>query len=220
MVRAGEYVWSLVGFLRTTRVNHIAHFLLAPHTPDAAVGTLLADFYRGPIAAALPGEIAEAIALHRAVDGYTDRHRVTSAAKALFALGLRRYAGVALDLYFDHCLVRAWDQYARIPFPEFVGATYVRLMGGLDALYVPDRMRGMARAMYAEDWLGGYSEFDGVRRALGRLNDAIRHRFGREVDLLPLADELLRLEPELDVMFGELFPDVARLAENRLSEWG
>lgn len=197
-------------------MNHIAHFLLAPHTPDAAVGTLLADFYRGPIAATLPGEIAEAIALHRAVDGYTDRHPVTSQAKSLFAPGMRRYAGVALDLYFDHCLVRVWDQYATTPFPRFVGETCERLMDGLDALYVPDRMRRMARAMCAEDWLGSYVEFDGVRRALGRLNFAIRHRFGREVDLLPLADELRRLQPELDGMFGELFPDVARLAGNRL----
>jgi acyl carrier protein phosphodiesterase len=193
-------------------MNHIAHFLLAPHTEEGTVGTLLADFYRGPISAALPDAIVAAIALHRAIDSHTDRHPATRDAKSLFAPGLRRYAGVALDLYFDHCLARDWDQYGTIPFTAFVDATYERLTGGLDAGYVPDRMRRMAQAMRTEDWLGAYQDFDGVERALGRLNHAIRHRFGREVDLLPLAVELRRLRPQLDAAFSVLFPDVARLA--------
>ena len=196
-------------------MNHIAHFLLAPHTEEGTVGTLLADFHRGPIATTLPYEIVAAIALHRAVDSHTDRHPATREAKSLFAAGNRRYAGVALDLYFDHCLVRDWDRYAATPFAAFVGATYERLASGFDAAYVPDRMRRMARAMQAEDWLGAYRDFDGVERALGRLNHAIRYRFGREVDLLPLADELRRLQPQLDAAFSVLFPDVARLAEMR-----
>ena len=158
-------------------MNHIAHFLLAPHTEQGTVGTLLADFYRGPISIALPDEIVTAIALHRAIDSHTDRHPATGEAKSLFAPGLRRYAGVALDLYFDHCLVREWDQYVTTSFAAFVDATYERLTSGLDAAYVPDRMRRMARAMRTEDWLGAYQDFDGVERALGRLNHAIRHRF-------------------------------------------
>lgn len=200
-------------------MNHIAHFLLAPHTEQGTVGTLLADFYRGPISIALPDEIVTAIALHRAIDSHTDRHPATGEAKSLFAPGLRRYAGVALDLYFDHCLVREWDQYVTTSFAAFVDATYERLTSGLDAVYVPDRMRRMARAMRTEDWLGAYQDFDGVERALGRLNHAIRHRFGREVDLLPLADELRRLRPQLDAAFCVLFPDVARLAEARSTPW-
>lgn len=196
-------------------MNHIAHFLLAPHTSEGTVGTLLADFHRGTISVALPEAIVAAIALHRAIDSHTDRHPATREAKSLFAAGLRRYAGVALDLYFDHCLVREWERYATTPFAAFVGATYQRLAGGLDAAYVPDRMRRMAHAMRSDDWLGAYQNFDGVEQALGRLNHAIRHRFGREVDLLPLAGELRRLHPQLDAAFSVLFPDVARLAANR-----
>ena len=196
-------------------MNHIAHFLLAPATGPGALGTLLADFYRGPISPALPGAIAASIALHRAIDSHTDRHPVTAAAKALFEPGLRRYAGVALDLYFDHCLVRRWDRHASTPFTAFVAATYARLEGGLDAPYVPDRMRRMAHAMQADDWLGAYRDFEGVEAALGRLNHAIRHRFGREVDLRPLTNELRRLESELDDRFDVLFADIARVAALR-----
>ena len=198
-------------------MNHIAHFLLAPHTELAATGTLLADFHRGAVAATLPNEVGAAIALHRAIDSHTDGHPVTRAAKALFAPGSRRYAGVALDLYFDHCLAREWERYAVVPFIDFVDATYVRLGAGLGAAYVPERMRRMANAMRAEDWLGAYAGFDGVERALLRLNHAIRHRFAREVDLLPLAGELRRLRPELDTAFAVLFPDVMRFAAAQLN---
>jgi hypothetical protein len=36
------------------------------------------------------------------------------------------------------------------------------------------------------------------------------------VDLLPLANELRRLRPQLDIAFSVLFPDVARFAETPL----
>ena len=198
------------------RLNHIAHFLLAPHTELGATGTLLADFHRGPIGTDLPVGVGSAVALHRAIDSHTDRHAATYAAKSLFAPEFRRYAGVALDLYFDHCLARNWDRYAGPPFGGFIAATYRRVNDGLAAPYVPDRMRRMASAMCTGDWLGAYAEFDGVESALGRLNDAIRQRFAREVDLLPLAGELQRLRPELDAAFAVLFPYVMRLAATRL----
>ena len=197
-------------------MNHIAHFLLAPQTQAATVGTLLADFHRGPVTAALPEEVRAAVVLHRAIDSHTDGHTATRAAKALFAAASRRYAGIALDLYFDHCLVREWGRYADVPFADFVDATYRRLDSGMAALYVPDRMRRMANAMAGEDWLGAYAGFEGVERALARLNHAIRYRFHREVDLRPLASELQRLRPELDTAFAVLFPDVMRFAAARL----
>jgi len=193
-------------------MNHIAHFLLAPHTVEGATGTLLADFQRGPIPAELPAEVRAAIRLHRSIDSHTDRHAVTGAARALFAPGLRRYAGIALDLYFDHCLVRQWPAHAQQSFPSFVAATYQRLGAGLDAAYVPPHMRRMAAAMRSDDWLGAYAAPEGVLAALHRLNYAIDRRFGREVDLVPLYGELQRFGPELDDAFDRLFPDLSDFA--------
>ena len=193
-------------------MNHIAHFLLAPHTVEGATGTLLADFQRGSIPAQLPAAVRGAIRLHRSIDSHTDRHAVTGAARALFASGLRRYAGVALDLYFDHCLVRNWPAHAQQSFPSFVAATYERLGAGLDSAYVPQPMRRMAAAMRSDDWLGAYATADGVFAALRRLNHAIDRRFGREVDLVPLYVELQRLGPDLDDAFDRLFPALAAFA--------
>ena len=205
----------------TGELNHIAHFLLAPHTEDGAIGTLLADFHRGPIGSDLPDGVASAIALHRAIDGHVDRHPVVADARSRFAPGHRRHAGVALDLYFDHCLVRKWPRHAAIPFDAFIGATYRRLRTGIDRGDLPPPTHRFTRAMIADDWLRAFARFDGVEAALGRLNFAIRRRFGRDVDLRPLAGELQRLEQPLDDAFDALFADLVgfaqRWSENRAS---
>src|SRR5205814_3083314 len=93
-------------------VNHIAHFLLAPQSVEGAIGTLLADFHRGSISPDLPQAVADSLRLHRAIDSETDRYPDVHALKASFSAGHRRFAGLALDLYFDHCLVRDWPRHS------------------------------------------------------------------------------------------------------------
>lgn len=193
-------------------MNHLAHFLLAPAEPQALLGTLLADFHRGPIDDALPLDVARAVRLHRAIDSATDSHAEVLALKAAFAPGRRRFAGLALDLYFDHCLSRDWPRYAAEPLDAFVEATYAALDAHLDAPFVPQRMRGFAAAMRDQDWLRSYATLDGVAAALGRLEHTFRRRFAREVDLRPLLDEIVRLQPESDATFAAIFPRLQRWA--------
>jgi acyl carrier protein phosphodiesterase len=198
-------------------VNHLAHFLLAPRDAQSIAGTLLADFHRGPVAPPLPDAVRAAIALHRAIDGATDRMDSIRGLKASFRPGARRYAGLALDLYFDHCLVRRWDRHAATSFDAFVDATYAALEATLDEDYVPHRMRMFAEAMRDGDWLRSYRALDGVDAALVRLQHAFRRRFGREVDLGPAASELKRLATDCDAAFDTLFPALRRIADRRLA---
>ena len=191
-------------------MNHLAHFLLAPAEPQAVVGTLLADFHRGAIDASLPDAVARAVRLHRAIDSATDGHVEVLALKAAFAPGRRRFAGLALDLYFDHCLTRDWPRYADVALDAFVAATYAALDAELDAPFVPPRMRGFATAMREHDWLRSYATLDGVAAGLGRLEHTFRRRFARDVDLRPLLDELVRLQPECDGAFAAVFPRLQR----------
>jgi acyl carrier protein phosphodiesterase len=196
-------------------LNHLAHFLLAPRDEQSIAGTLLADFHRGPIAPPLPDAVRAAIGLHRAIDGATDRMAPIRALKASFGPGARRYAGLALDLYFDYSLARRWDIHATIPFDTFVDATYDALGRTIDDDYVPQRMGHFARAMRDGDWLRSYRTFAGVEAALARLEHAFRRRFDRAVDLRPAAAELRRLAADCDDAFDTLFPALQRIADPR-----
>ena len=133
----------------------------------------------------------------------------------MFAPTYRRYSGVALDLYFDHCLAREWPRHSSIPFGDFIAATYRRLDRGIVGGQLPPSTQRFTRSMIDGDWLGAFAGFEGVEAALGRLNFAIRRRFGREVDLRPLGDELRRLETPLDDAFAPLFGELKAFVGTR-----
>ena len=93
-------------------MNYLAHLYLAGPEPEARLGALLGDFVFGQAALADWGALERReIVIHRRVDRYTDEHPQVVAARRLFAHGRQRYAGIALDVYYDHCLARDWARY-------------------------------------------------------------------------------------------------------------
>lgn len=92
-------------------MNHLAHFVLAPDDDQARTGTWLGDFVRGSDLSAWPATIEQAIRLHRRIDSFTDTHAVTLDARRGLPAPLRRYAGILLDVYFDHLLIRDWPRW-------------------------------------------------------------------------------------------------------------
>ncbi len=87
-------------------MNYLAHCCLVPPTPEALAGALLGDLVHGPDLSALPDEVARSVRLHRAIDRYTDNHADVIACKNTLQAPLRRYAGIIVDVAFDHLLAR------------------------------------------------------------------------------------------------------------------
>lgn len=102
-----------------------------------------------------------------------------------------------------------------MPLDAFVRSTYARLERGIERGALPPATQHFTRAMIADDWLGAFARFEGVEASLGRLNYAIRRRFGRDVNLIPLADELRRLETALAASFPPLFVELERFVGER-----
>jgi acyl carrier protein phosphodiesterase len=91
-------------------MNYIAHIYLAEHTQTSKLGNFLGDFVKGPDLSSLPVEIQTGIKFHRAIDSYTDSHHQITALKEQFPKQLRRVAGIIIDMYFDHLLLKHWPQ--------------------------------------------------------------------------------------------------------------
>ena len=81
-------------------MNYLAHAWLARHSDDAILGALLGDFVFGQSnLPEWPPAIRAEIVRHRRIDQYTDAHPAVAAARGLFDnAGLRRYAGIVLDV--------------------------------------------------------------------------------------------------------------------------
>ncbi|MGH8113592.1 MAG: ACP phosphodiesterase, partial [Rhodanobacteraceae bacterium] len=94
-------------------MNHLAHALLADAGgTEFALGSALGDFTHGHPDPAWPAARQAGLRFHRAIDQFTDRHPEVVAARRLFQPPMRRYAGIVLDVWFDHLLVNGWDRFA------------------------------------------------------------------------------------------------------------
>ena len=184
-------------------MNYLAHAWLAQHSDEAILGALLGDFVHG--SAALedwPAPVRAEIVRHRAIDRYTDQHPVVVSARARFG-ALRRYAGIALDVYFDHCLARDWARWSDVPLANFTGRVYRVLERHQGQL--PARLVGIAPRMAAQDWLGSYARRDSVDHALR----GIAKRLSRNGDrLVACLDVLRREQTAVDASFEDFFPEL------------
>ena len=182
-------------------VNFLAHLYLSPPLPEAWLGSLLGDFVKGPVEAAGVGPaVADAIRLHRAVDRFTDAHATVLAAKARFAPGARRFAGVVLDVAFDHFLARDWQRHHHLPLERFASQVYAALQRAPQPL--PERFTGMLPHMVSQDWLVSYREPAGAQQAL----QGMSRRLTRGTGLLAAAAELHARYSEIEADFHCFFP--------------
>lgn len=188
-------------------VNHLAHALLAARDEDLVFGGLIADFLRGAIDPALPPRVQGGVRLHRAIDRYTDSHAEVAAARALFEPPLRRYAGVVLDLWFDHLLARDWPRYGVGSLENFSQAVQ-RLLEAREA-QTPLRMRGFLRYLRANDLPRAYVERATMERVFADLSRRIERAN-------PLGDALAQIEPReaaIQRHFEAFMPDLIAWAE-------
>ena len=186
-------------------MNYLAHAWLARHSDEAILGGLLGDFVFGrSVLQDWRPSVRIEIVRHRRIDRYTDEHPAVVEARALFG-GLRRYAGIVLDVYFDHRLARDWPRWNDESLHDFTARVYRVLREHRDEL--PPRLQAIAPRMAAHDWLGSYA----VR---GNVDGAVRGiatRLSRRGEVLVACLQDLRLhEPALESAFEAFFPDLIR----------
>ena len=191
-------------------MNFLAHLYLSPDTPDALIGSLLGDFVKGPVErAGYNDEITRAIRLHRAIDTFTDAHPVFAASKARVSPARRRYAGILVDLFYDHFLARHWHDYHGQHLETFAADIYGMLLDRAAGL--PEPAGRMVTFMARQDWLVSYREVDAVGAALERMG----RRLTRGNALLGSIEDLESAYAGFEADFRAFMPEVATFALSR-----
>ena len=189
-------------------MNYLAHAWLARHSDDAILGAILGDFVFGhSVLQDWRPSVRIEIVRHRRIDRYTDDHPAVVEARALFG-PLRRYAGIVLDVYFDHCLAREWQRWNDAPLDAFTARIYRVLDEHRDEL--PPRLQAVAPRMAAHDWLGSYRERSNVDHAVRGIAARLSRNGERLVECL---DVLRANEAAVDAAFEVFFPDLIDAAE-------
>lgn len=194
-------------------MNYLAHIYLARHSDAAMVGAMLGDFVKANDVDNYPPEIAREITLHRLVDSYTDSHPTVVAARELFGPGRRRYAGIVLDVFYDHVLSRDWANYCALPREALIAQFYGALTS--HEAMLPARLREMLPYLIEQDWLGGYASFDGVAQTVARVS----RRLSRNGHLLREGiDDLVLHRDAIARGFDQFFPELVAFATARRAE--
>lgn len=188
--------------LTPSAMNYLAHAFLAKPTLHSLTGNLLGDFCKGVDTSLLHPQIYAGLMNHRAVDRFTDHHPEVRAAKTLFSQQRRRFAGVALDVLFDHYLIVHWRRYSEIAFPEYKIQLYQQLKQALPLM--PLSMASTISNLVKHDWLQQYQQLDKIAVALDRIASGIRftHQF------YGIGEELSRHTQELEQLFLHFFPQL------------
>lgn len=185
-------------------MNHLAHALLADAGGiEFALGSAQGDFLHGHPDPAWPAARQAGLLFHRAIDHYTDAHPEVVAARNTFEAPLRRYAGIVLDVWFDHLLVRGWT---RLDTGEPLARFARRWLALLDghATELPESLRAFMAWMHAH----GLPQAYGNLATLDVVFHAMAHRLSRPS---PMGDALPALLERAEVLqhhFDAFFPDL------------
>ena len=183
-------------------MNHLAHALIAVRTGTSIAGNLMGDFVKGRPEDRYDGALLEGIRLHRAVDAMTDDHPVFRRSRERMRPPFRRYAGILVDIFYDHVLARNWAAHSDEPLRPFVDRVYDELIEHRPRL--PERMHRFVDYMLGTDLLMSYETHEGIVQAL----TGISHRMSRENPLDRAGEVLVEEAVGLDADFAEFFPDL------------
>jgi len=193
-------------------MNHLAHAFLAGADDEVLLGGLLGDFWRGAPDPQWPAGIRAGVVLHRKIDVYTDSHAEVAAARALFAPPLRRYAGILLDVYFDHVLAADWPRYAHEPL-AVLSARAQRLLQA-NRQWLPPQLNRFADYFQQAGLFATYAERDMIERVLAGIGTRLKH----DNPLAAAGPALWQRDSELNAVFARFFPDLVAYAAAKRTE--
>jgi len=191
-------------------MNFLAHLCLANGDSGLMLGGLIGDFVRGRRALrAYPEPVRQGIVLHRYIDKCTDRSPVVKNLRPLFNREFRRYAGIIIDLAFDHELAVNWWRYMPGSLERFDLETRDLLRDNTEL--IPEKLTSFMHYADRHGLFSAYREIDVTLHAL----TGIGKRLSRPNPLHRVAEIWPELAPEFKLSFRRFFPQI----QSEVLEW-
>lgn len=151
-------------------MNYLAHAYLSFNQPDIIAGNMISDFIKGKRKFDYSKGIQQGIALHRAIDEFTDNHIATKTARKFFQPHYGLYSAVFMDVVYDHFLASDDKEFSDASLMNFSQGIY-HVLSSYQTIF-PDKFRLIFPYMKEYNWLYNYKNTSGIRRSF----EGISHR--------------------------------------------
>ncbi len=145
-------------------MNVLAHIYLSGDSEKVIIGNYIGDYVKGRDYLKYTEPVRRGIILHRHIDDFTDRHPVVHRSKIHFTRKYHRYAGVVVDILYDHFLTREWDFFSRRPLESVTYNFYRAMVNNLDIL--PDKVKASFPFFIINNWIESYQTVSGIKHVL------------------------------------------------------
>lgn len=145
-------------------MNFLAHLYLSGPNVEIRLGNFIGDYVKGKSFENYPEGVQKGIILHRNIDNFTDRHSSTRSCIELLRPGYGKYAGVVVDVLFDHILANEWSTYSDYELKAFTRSFYFQMVRKYNLL--PERVKKFLPFMIQSNRLYSYKTYEGLNRAL------------------------------------------------------
>lgn len=183
-------------------MNFLAHIYLSNDNDFIKIGNFMADSIRGKHYEHLPADIQKGIILHRAIDTYTDIHPVFRQSTKRLHERYHHYAGVIVDVFYDHFLAKNWSTYSDEKLEDFVDRFYKSLQDNYELLN--EKTQNMLPYMIRHNWLVNYQYTEGIARILYQMDQRTKNDSKMQHSLEELHEFYADFENEFTLFFEDL----------------
>lgn len=183
-------------------MNFLAHLYLSGKQPETICGNFIGDGVKGNISERYDPDVQKGIALHRFIDHYTDNHPITHEARKIIRPVFRKYAGVVLDVYFDHYLGINWNNYHPENLESFVNRME-KLLESFES-EMPQKSRRFFAYMRSSRCLINYRDMDSLSMVFHGMASRTPFQSNMEHAIPVLRSNYDELEEAFQAFFPEL----------------
>lgn len=191
-------------------MNFLAHIYLSGENDLIKIGNFMADGIRGKQFEHFPEDVQKGILLHRFIDTYTDSHDIFRTSTKRLHERYHHYAGVIVDIVYDHFLAKNWTNYSDEKLESFISRFYNSLHDNYDIL--TEKTQGLMPYMIERNWLLSYRTTEGIHQILTQMD-----RRSKNISQMQYAiEELNEFYEEFEEEFTSFFEDIKIHAKEKL----
>ena len=193
-------------------MNFLAHIHLSGENEFIKIGNFMADGVRGKQYENFPPAIQKGILLHRAIDTFTDAHPIFRKSTKKLHSRYHHYAGVIVDMYYDHFLAKNWSNYHTENLDLYANTFYQSLLDNHS--FLTTKTKNVLPYMMEYNWLVSYQSIHGLERILSQMDLRTKNQ-----SLMRFAtEELITYYDEFETEFSLFYDEVQLFSKDKLIE--